>query len=72
MEAEMLYSSVCGIDIAVVSSWTTSYQNLRVMQSKVSTPKTKALLDALKGLGVDVSKQHVLMIVDELTDAIQR
>ena len=42
------------------------------MQSKITEFKTKVLVDALSGFGLDLDKEHVLLIVEEITDAILR
>lgn len=42
------------------------------VQSQISEIKTKFLVKLLAGLGFDLEKQHVLLIVDELTIELQR
>ena len=42
------------------------------MQSNITEFKTRKLVDALKGLGLNVEKEHVLLVVEEVTDALKR
>jgi len=42
------------------------------MQSNLTEFKTKVLVEALKGLGLNVEKEHVLLVVEEVTDALKR
>jgi len=42
------------------------------IKSNIKEFKTKVLVEAIKGLGADVEKEHVLLVVEELTDALKR
>ena len=42
------------------------------LQSKITEFKTKTLVDTISGLGFDVTKEHILLVVDELTEEIAR
>lgn len=42
------------------------------IKSKITEIKTKILVETISGLGLDLEKEHVLLIVDDMTDALHR